>query len=114
MLPLARFLLLVAPICFVLCCPAWSRTGVNDVAALDTRRFGSALVVAAVLATQLVCGELWGCFFSSASEWDVGSSTPGQGWSYHARARLRDEQEADLQVGCQPLAGGRDKARAIS
>ena len=37
----------VASICFILCYPAWFRAGGNDIAALDNRRFGSALSAAA-------------------------------------------------------------------
>lgn len=66
MLVFVVFLLPVASICFILCYPAWFRTGGND-AALDNRRFGSALSAAAAVDHAACLQRIAVIFFSSAS-----------------------------------------------
>lgn len=102
----------------------WSRTGVNDIAALDTRRFGSALTAAAAADHAVGLQR----YFSSASRSGVqraapqgrdGPTTPCSpccgchlrcsGAAQDERPLLLEEQEAVLQVDCQPLAGGGTK-----
>lgn len=65
MLVFVVFLLPVASICFILCYPAWLRTGGND-AALDNR-FGSALSAAAAVDHAACLQRIAVIFFSSAS-----------------------------------------------
>lgn len=63
-----------------------SRTGVHDIAALATRRFGSALVAAAAVDHAVGLWRIAGIFQLCATEWDVESTSPGKGWPYDARA----------------------------
>ena len=127
-LSLVRFLLPIASICFIPCCPAWSRTGGNDIAALDNRRFGSALSAVAAVDRAVGLQRIVVIFWSSASQSRMQRVTPQgrdgpampcspccgchlrcSGAAQDKRARLREEEEAVPQVDCQPLAGGGTK-----
>lgn len=127
-LSLVVFLLPVASICFILCYPAWFRTCGNDIAALDNRRFGSALSAAAAVDHAACLQRIAVIFFSSASQSGMQKATPQgkdgpmmpcspccrchlhcSGAAQDKRAQLREEQEAVPWVDCQPLAGGGTK-----